>query len=277
MLLAVDWVTTAALLAIILAEGVRRLPAGSIVLRRATRGGWRIVHGPTPRQSWRLVSAWAPLSEHLVVQAGASGSLIPPDDRNDGFRQATLPSRLTIDGLRAAGLIMLLLVALGIPSATATFGVMGLVRSLLVVLAFSGAVMLITAASLKRTAGGWLPALARTKALASPFSAPRASEHLHQEILNGWSPSDALGALVPREEFESWYRAQAYDELTAGLPAPADASAPRRLRQIIDRVPADCGPGERFCPRCAAVFRPDVSQCSDCVSVALRNGSPQPT
>src|SRR5687768_7748919 len=265
MLLAVDWGTTAALLAIILAEGVRRLPAGSIVLRRARRGEWRIVHGPAPRQSWRLVSAWAPLSEHLIVQAGGAGTLIPPDEARVELGARKLPPRLTIAGLRLAGLVMLILVAFGIPSATATFGVTGLVRSLVMVFALSGAVMLLTAASLKPAAGGWLPALARTKALVSPFSAPRASELLHQEILNGWSPSDALGSLVQREDFEKWYRAHAYDALTNASSAPADCASPQRLRQIVDTVPADCGPGERFCPRCAAVFRPDVSQCSDCV------------
>ena len=275
MLLAVDWSTTAALLAVILAEGVRRLPAGSVVLRRATLGGWRIVHGPTSRQSWRLVSAWAPLSEHLIVKTGGAETVVPPDDSDPEFTAPGMPSRLTTAGLRLAGLVVLVLVAFGIPSATATFGATGLLRSLLVVVALSGVVMLLTATSLKRAAGGWLPALARTKSLVSPFSAPRAAELLHQEIVNDWSAAHALRSLVRREDFDVWYRAHAYDALAIASPASADGRTTQRLRQITERVPRDCGPGERFCPRCAAVFRPDVSECSDCVAVPLRDGPPQ--
>ncbi len=77
--LVADWATTAVLLAVLLAEGIRRLPAGAIVLRRTLRGSWRIVHGPTVRPEWRLVSIWAPFLEHLVVRADTLADVLPVD------------------------------------------------------------------------------------------------------------------------------------------------------------------------------------------------------
>lgn len=269
--LVADWATTAALLAVLLAEGVRRLPAGAIVLRRTLRGSWRVVHGPTGAPEWRLVSTWAPFSEHLVVQAGTSAGLsfTGGDDRDAG-RPPPLPSRLTITTLRAAGGAILLLVALGVPMATATFGVPGLVRSIGLAVLSSTVVAFLAAACLRRIAGGWKAAFTTAAPLLSPFAATRAAELLLQVAVNGLPAPSVLQALVRPDDFARWFRVHAYDTI-ASLGTTLERGALDRLHAIVAIVPDDCGDGHRFCPRCAAVFRPHVEECSDCASVVLRD------
>src|SRR5688500_6111266 len=167
-----DWATTAALLAVLLAEGVRRLPAGAIVLRRTLRGSWRIVHGPTVRPEWRLVSIWAPFFEHLVVRAETSGDLLEAAGGGGSTRPAILPSRLTIATFRVAGGAILLIIALVLPAATATHGLGGLARSLALAFLSSAIVAFCGAAYLARLSG-WTQALVRAGPMLSPFTAPR--------------------------------------------------------------------------------------------------------
>lgn len=270
MLLVADWATTAALLAVLLAEGVRRLPAGALVLRRTVRGSWRIVHGPTVRPEWRLVSIWAPFLEHLVVQAGTSADLLATDHREPAREvPRLLPPRLTIAAFRIAGGAILLVIAVGIPASTATFGLTGLVRSIGLAFFSSTVVALCAAMWLRRIAGGWKPAFTTAAPLLSPFAATRAAELLLQTTVNGLPAPAALRALVPRDDFERWFRVHAYDTLAEGSSA-LDRGTSGRLEAMIAVVPADCGDGDRFCPRCAAVFRPHVEECSDCASVVLR-------
>ena len=270
MLLVADWATTAALLAVLLAEGVRRLPAGALVLRRTLRGSWRVVHGPTARREWRLVSVWAPFLEHLVLQAGTSADLLAADDADrEAERPPQLPSRLTIAAFRVAGGAILLLVAVGIPTATATLGLTGLVRSILVAFISSTVVALLAAVCLRRIVGGWKPAFTTAAPLLSPFAATRAAELLLQTTVNALPAPAALQALVRRDDFARWFRVQAYDTLAARSSA-LERGTSRRLEAMIAVIPDDCGDGDRFCPRCAAAFRPHVEECSDCPSVVLR-------
>ena len=270
MSLVADWATTAALLAVLLAEGVRRLPAGAIVLRRTIRGSWRIVHGPTARTEWRLVSIWAPFFEHLVVRADTAAGFLPfTDVDGDGGPAPELPSRLTIGAFRAIGGVVLLVVALGVPVATASYGVAGFSRSVALAFICATIVALAMAAWLARAGGGWKSALGSAAPLLSPFAAPRAAELLLQMVVNRLAAPYALQAFVQRETSDRWFRTLAYDTLAASSSAPGRRSA-TPLEAIIAAVPETCGDGDRFCPRCAAVFLPHVEECSDCTSVVLR-------
>lgn len=268
--LVADWATTAALLGVLLAEGIRRLPAGAIVLRRTLRGNWRIVHGPTVRPEWRLVSIWAPFLEHLVIQAGMPADLFPTDDGGrQGDHRRRLPSRLTIATFRIAGGALLLVVALGVPAATATFGITGLARSVVLAFLCSTVVALSAAMHLERIVGGWRAALTSAAPLLSPFAAPRVAEMLLQTTVNGLAASAALEVLVRPDDFQRWARVHAYDTLEARSSALGCAPG-GRLEAIIAAIPESCGHGDRFCPRCGAVFLAHVEECSDCVSVVLR-------
>ena len=267
--LVADWATTAALLAVLLAEGVRRLPAGAIVLRRAFGGSWRIVHGPTVGPEWRLVSIWAPISEHLVVQADTPAELLRMDAGGGGEVSGRLPSRLTIAAFRIAGGAILLLIALGVPMTTASHGVAGFARSVTVAFLASTGIVLAAAAYLRRSTG-WTAAFTSAAPMLSPFTAPRAAELLQQTSVNRLAASDALEALVPKDHFEQWFRTHAYDELAARSSA-GSREADGRLGAIIAAIPAGCSDGDRFCPRCAAVFHSHVEECSDCPSVVLRS------
>ena len=270
MSLVADWATTAALLAVLLAEGIRRLPAGAIVLRRTLRGNWRIVHGPTARTEWRLVSIWAPFFEHLVVQARSPAELLTAiDDDGRGEIARRLPSRLTTASLRIAGAVALLGVAVGVPVATASFGVSGLVAALVGVFAFAAFVATAAAALLRRKLGGWGDAFVSARALASPFGAPRAAEVLLQRIVGDLPSASALQTLMRRDDLDLWLRVHAYDALESGALVAGHGSR-GRLEAIVAVVPQDCHPGDRFCPRCAAVFLPHMEECSDCTSVVLR-------
>ena len=62
---------TVALLAFItLLDGVRRIPAGALVLRRVGFGAWRVSDEGSDRDRWMLVSWWPPISHHVVAAAG---------------------------------------------------------------------------------------------------------------------------------------------------------------------------------------------------------------
>ncbi len=267
-----DWATTAALLAVLLAEGIRRLPAGAIVLRRTLWGSWRIAHGPTVRPEWRLVSIWAPFFEHLVIQVGTAGDLVVADegDRAGEPRRYT-PSRLTIAAFRIAGGALFLVVAIALPMATATFGITGLVRG--IALALLGSTTIAVAAALNlRARIGWNAAVKRAAPMLSPFTAPRAAEWLCETTMHTVPAAAALHALVRREDFQRWFRTHAYDTLAA-RDSMLDQEPRKRLEAMIAVVPEDCGDDDRFCPRCAAVYRSHMEECSDCTSVVLRGGS----
>ena len=269
MLLVADWATTAALLAVLLAEGVRRLPAGAIVLRRTLQGSWRVVHGPTTRREWRLVSIWAPFFEHLVVHAGTSAAVVATCDEREGERRQLIPSRSTIAAFRIAGATILVVVAFGVPVATASFGVTGLAQSIALAFLSSMTVTIAAAVHLQRIVGSWRSAATSAAPMLSPFGAPRAAELLLQTAVNRLSAPAALQALVPADDFAHWFRAEAYDMLEARSSALDDWPW-ARLEAIVAAVPDDCDESDRFCPRCAAVFRSHVEECSDCASVTLR-------
>ena len=79
--------------------------------------------------------------------------------------------------------------------------------------------------------------------------------------------------LLGQERFARHIRAQAFDALRPAPNAEAcafpitDILEIEYLRRIMARAPSDCGVGERYCPRCAAVYRLDTQRCTECDGV----------
>lgn len=250
---------TIAILALLtLIEGMRRVPAGSVVLRRVLFGPWA-VERPEPAERLRLLSWWSPLMTSIVLaprQSYQKTSVTDLRARLDG-RDLYTP----LFDLRVLGVVELVVLVLGVPLAVQRFGAIGFFVAIGAVLLFCltiFAALLFGGRKLGKRWGWAFPFL-------SPFAAPRAAEALLEEALRDVPPAVVSSALLPPDAFLGWMRPFVYD-------ATHDREVEHRFLEgvnvkelrasLAQRPPSQNGQG-LWCPRCGATFIHGDS-CSEC-------------
>ncbi|HEY7612737.1 MAG TPA: hypothetical protein VH764_07075 [Gemmatimonadales bacterium] len=265
----VNWEVVTVFAVLVLLEGLRRVPAGALVVRGTGPAGWRPTGVPEPRQRWRLISWWSPIAPALV--------LVPLDGRRPTPAAADLDARLKVATQAApwltvsAGIAILALIA-GLPLASARFGAGGFLVGAAVVLILAITNAVAGAAILRRI--GAPRRRGQMLAWCSPFAAGRVLETVYEAALAGASQAQAVRALAGDGVFAVWFRPRAYDALYGGVDDPdllaaADAAT---LRAIVAAPPPDDQAGS-FCPRCAARWVLSEGECPAC-AVPLTRLSP---
>ena len=258
----VDWEIVGAFLALVLLEGLRRIPAGGLVVRSTGWSGWKPTGQPEPRDRWALVSWWSPVAPALVL---------PPLDANAAVTSEDLVARVRVarraaPWLAAGGGVTLAALVLGLPIATAWAGGPGFIAGAVVVLGLA----LITAGT-----GWWAVralrpsvSLRRWQVLGwcSPFAGGRVLEGVYQAALAGASPAQALRALANEQVFAEWARARAYDAVRRSQPDTdlSAAAGSAALEAIVASAPPLAAGARAYCPRCAAVWVMAREFCPDC-------------
>jgi hypothetical protein len=267
----VDWQVVGLFLVLVLLEGLRRVPAGGLVIRRLGWSGWKSADEPEPRTRWKLVSWWSPLAPALVL---------PPFSDVAKLSSVELANRLEIarraaPWLAAAGGLTLIGLVLGVPLASARFGALGF---------FAGAGIVLALAITTALAGGWTLRRLRPGSPAdrrqvlgwcSPFASGRVLEGVYHAALAGASPAQALRALAGEGVFAEWARPRAYD-LVHGRSRDPDLAAATdlaRLKAIIATPPPMDSSAQSYCPRCAATWSVTRDSCPDCEVAARLAGS----
>lgn len=258
----VDWEIAAVFAALVLVEGLRRIPAGGLVVRAIGWTGWKPAADPEPRTRLRLVSWWPPVAPALVLPPLGGPATVSGETLAARVRVA----RRAAPWLAAGGALTLAALVLGLPLATARLGRVGFIAGAALVLALA----LATAASgwwtLRRLGASGTSRRGPVLAWCSPFASGRVLEGVYQAALAGASPAQALRALAGDRVFAEWVRARAYDVVRGGLADPdlsaaADAST---LDSIVASEPPLAGGGKSWCPRCAAVWIVARDFCTDC-------------
>ena len=266
----VDTSTMLVLAAIALAEGLGRVPAGSVVLRRFLNGAWEIERPAGRGDGLRLIHWWPPWTDTLVVPPRSSGTV--PLGQGDLVARmaATATIRRTA---RVVGAMTLILLVVGVPLA---FGVAGAVGGLT---ALGGVVTgQITLGLLGWRGLGSLGAARRERVRLlttnlNPFSAPALASRLLAAASAGATPATVTRTLLSPERWANWFRPRAYD---AGVAQNLDEDlagdledADDAIAQVLARRPNMVGAG-LWCPRCAATYQVPATACSDCNIDLLR-------
>jgi hypothetical protein len=253
-----DWLTFWVLGGMTLWEGVRRVPAGAVLLRHVTGYAWHPAGGPFPAAGWKLASWLSPLVCHVLLVPGAGEGRVPP--RRLGLWTALL---------RVPGALAWIALVIGVPLLTASVGLGGFILAAAValgasVLAAAGAVV-----ALRRMGVPWKRALRDGAGILSPFAAPRAAEIVLERALEGVALVDALRALLRPAAFAEWARPLAYDQARGGI-APSDALLPAgEADAILQLAPAGSAAGDVYCARCGRVYLPTATACRACDGVEM--------
>jgi hypothetical protein len=257
-----DWSTFWLLAAIVLAEGLRRVAAGGVLLRRVPGYPWHVAAGPYRALAWRLTSAFSPLALHSVLQ---------PADAAPREMPSRGAIRLWITLLRIPSLLALVALLVGVPLLSASMATRGLILAALAALATSLLTALVAMLALARMGIGWKTAAGDALRILSPFTTPRAPEIVLERVLAGVPPIESVRAFLPADAFAEWIRPLAYDEVMRGADG---AIVPRdEAERIIRQPPADAAPGDPWCPRCAGIYQPCVETCRGCGEVPLQRTS----
>lgn len=253
-----DWSTFWVLAAIVAAEGLRRVPAGAVLLRRVPGYPWHAAAGPYRPGGWRLTSAFSPLALHTLLQpADGPPRELPPRGR----------LRLWITLLRFPSLLGLISLLFGVPLLTASMATRGLILAVAAAFAAGLLTAILSMVALMRLGIGWKTAAMDALRVLSPFTTPRAPEIVLERALAGVPLLEAVRALLPADAFSAWIRPLAYDEVMRGAD---DGIVPRdEATRIIRELPADAVPGDPWCPRCAGVYHSGVETCRGCGEVPL--------
>lgn len=245
-----DWGTFWLLAAITLAEGFRRVPAGSFLLRRVPGYPWQVAAGPYRSSAWRLVSAFSPLALHCVIQPAQGEARDPARLRGWWIALVRIPSFLALAAL-----------LVGLPLLPASMGTRGLILAIAAAFGASLLTAVVSMVALVRMGIGWKRAAGDALRGVSPFTAPRAPEIVLERVLSNVPAAEAIRALVPSDDFALWVRPFAYDQVMRG----ADALLARGEAERIVRAPAgDASQGDPYCPRCAGTYLPGIETCHAC-------------
>ena len=247
---------TIAILALLtLIEGVRRVPAGSVVLRRVLLGPWT-VERPEPAERLRLLSWWSPIVTTIVLAP------------REAYHKTSVPQlreRLTVRelytplfDLRVLGALELVALVVGLPLAMQRWGAMGFLVALGVILLLCVAIFV----RLRFSGMKWRRALP----FLYPFGAPRAAEVLLEDAVRDVAPSIVTSALLPADAFLGWMRPFVYDASNGGEVERRflEGLNLKELRESLAQRPASQnGQQSLWCPRCGATFIHGDS-CSEC-------------
>lgn len=260
---------TIAILALLtLLEGIRRVPRGSLLLRRVLFGAWRVRPAPPAiaRDSLQLLSWWSPVVSTIMLRPLPETAPKPKAWKADAVRARLEQHRPTLLDLRVLGLAALVGLVVGIPLAIDRMGAQGFffALGLLGVICFFVFERMYAAArnmgKTRKAAFSW------AIGSFSPFAASRAAEVLLEELVRDIPPGLVARVLLPFTEFLAWVRPHAYDS-SQGAPADARFLAgldPAELKQsLAPPDPSVAIGGQLWCPRCGATFV-QADACSDC-------------
>ena len=258
----VDWQIVGLFAALVLVEGLRRVPAGALLVRATWWSGWKPAGETEPRARWRLVSWWSPLTRSLVL---------PPLGGPVTLSTGELAARLDVargaaPWLAGGGAVTLAALILGLPVASARRGALGFLAGAAVVLALAFSTAAAGALALRRLGPAGARRRRQVLGWCSPFASGRVIEGVYEAALAGASTAQALRALAGERVFAGWARARAYDVVRGGsadadLSAAADAAT---LSSIVTAAPHLDAGGRSYCPRCGATWSLDRGSCPDC-------------
>ena len=275
-----DWGAVVALAVITLLEGVRRVPADALVLRRVLGGPWIIADPLDFGRTWQLVAWWSPLTLAIVVPPGGIvRNAAPPDLAADVLDARLAGSKRTVTILRVNGLLVLLAVVVGVPMAINRFGALGFAAAVGAAFVLSLATALCVLRALRKLDLDWRSAMRAAAPLLWPFAAPRAAEIVLEHAAAGAAPLAIARRLLGEAGFAAWVRPRAYDALATSTTADGLGVAlltlvgRPALAAIVGAAPASCGSGECYCARCGRVYRSGTALCADCRDVSLSSPS----
>jgi hypothetical protein len=258
----VDWEVVGLFTALVLVEGLRRVPAGALVVRATGWSGWEPAGETEPRARWQLVSWWSPLARSLVL---------PPLDGAATLSIDELSARLDVarraaPWLAGGGALTLAALILGLPVASARLGALGFLGGAVLVLTLAFTTAALGALALRRLGPAGGGRRRQVLGWCSPFASGRVIEGIYEAALAGASPAQALRALAGERVFAHWARARAYDVVRCGstdadLSAAGDAAT---LSSIVAAVPHMEAGGGSYCPRCGATWSVERGSCPDC-------------
>ena len=251
-----DWLMFWILVGVTLWEGVQRVPAGTLLLRRTAGYPWHVAGGPYVAERWRLVSWLSPLVRHVALRPGPGCGRRPPRRLGRAGALLCIP-----------GFIALLALVVGLPLLTPTLGARGFLLAAALALGASLGTAVAAVAVLRWMGVGWKPALRDGAVLLSPFAAPRAGEVVLARGLEGVAFVDALRCLLPEAAYVEWARPMAYDQLRGGVAEPLLPAG--EAEAILRAAPVDFAAGDAYCARCGRVYLPAASACRACDGVAL--------
>lgn len=249
-----DWSAFGFLALLSLLDGLRRVPAGALVLRRIAAGKWEPVE---MREGYRLVSWWPPLCVTIVLDSNG---------RTDDLELKEMRPRVLL--LHGMGLIALVALVVVVPVAMRGFGGMGFLLSLLIVLLLSGLIagvsFYFSRAMGLTTRQRIMFALPRL----NPFAAPAAGEALLERSLEGANPFAVAKTLMNEDDFAFWIRPMVYDMAQGGEVNEADALLQvvkhSELKGFVDVRPARVDALSPWCRRCGSEFGSSSTACPSC-------------
>jgi hypothetical protein len=267
---AADTSTMLVLAAITLAEGVVRVPAGSVVLRRFLNGAWEI-EGPTgPGNTLRLIHWWSPWTDAIVVS--------PRSREAAPLGRARLLSRLAATATvrrtaRIIGAATLLLLVIGVPAGLGWAGAVGGLSALGSVLSGQLALGLLGWRGLGHLGVARRERVSALASILNPFAAPALASRLLATATAEATPETVGQTLLSSERWASWFRPRAYDAGVALQPDPDLAheleAADEAIAQVLAQRPSMASDG-LWCPRCAATYRAVATECAECRITLLK-------
>jgi hypothetical protein len=261
---AVDTSTMLVLAAIALAEGLARVPAGAVVLRRMLNGAWQIEEPAGPGDRLRLVHWWSPWTEAVVVPPTPSGGA--------RLTRADLVSRMarvaTVRRVaRIIGAATLILLVVGVPASFGLAGAVGGLSALAGVLTGQLALGVLSWWGLKLLGTDRRQRLGSLPAHLNPFGAPALASRLLAAATAGATATTVAQILLAPESWARWFRPQAYD---AGVAFTLDRdlageleSAAEAVVQVLSQRPSMANDA-LWCPRCASTYLAGSRKCADC-------------
>jgi hypothetical protein len=273
-----DWGTVVLLAAVTWLDGVRRVPAGALVLRRLVADRWTVAESADPERTWRLVAWWSPFTLALVVPPGGIAADVDASrERTDDALAARLARcDRALLALRVLGASVLVGIVIGIPAAVARFDSWGFAAGVAGVLLLALATAVAASCVVRRLGQPWRRATRIAAPLLWPFSAPRAAEVVLEHAIAGAPPLMVARRLLGAAAFASWIRPQAYDALRGegstheGAAAVLTLVGRPGLAAIVQTPPANCEPDEAYCARCARVYRAGTATCAHCEQLPLQ-------
>jgi hypothetical protein len=266
-----SWSTSLLLAAVLwLDGGLRRVPAGSIILRRWLFDGWKIVE-VVRAAGWRAAGRWPSAALSLVSSEPSRVSLSARD-----IEERLMRVRSLVNLARVIGIATSLVLVIGAPMAVSRQGRAGLYLSIDVLFVLGVVAALVAELAARRLGASESAALRFGATFLWPFAGPYAAERISSLAVAAGSPIVVARALANTDSFSRWARPYAYDALSSDrgrdvrlLEGFTHRMPRERIEAIVAARPVGLTPGSRFCPRCGATFRSEVRGCADCEGVEL--------
>ena len=252
-----DWPAFGFLALLTLLDGLRRVPAGALVLRKIAGGKWEVVE---LREGYRLVSWWPPLTTTLILA---------PTDRSTAEPEALLPrvrSRVTF--LMIVGCLSLVAMVIILPISMRWWGGMGFLLSLLLVFLLSWLVTGFSFYASKPLELGTRQRLMFALPRLNPFATPAAGEALLERALGRCEPLAVARLLMEEAEFVRWVRPLAYD-VVGGVEGGRGGElvklvGRKQLTAILSTRPLGVAALSPWCQRCGSEFGSASTVCPSC-------------